>query len=54
MVAFTYDQWERLPIGMKEEMYVAGAIDALSTISVPPVAATAALCLESYTLPKTK
>ena len=35
MVAFTYDQWERLPIGMKE-MYVAGAIDWLSTVTTPP------------------
>src|SRR5262249_55588730 len=25
-VAFTYDQWERLPIGMRE-LYVAGAVD---------------------------
>jgi len=33
-VAFTYDQWERLPIGMRE-LYVAGAVDALSTISTP-------------------
>jgi hypothetical protein len=31
-VAFTYDQWERLPIGMKE-LYVAGAVDWLSTVS---------------------
>ena len=39
MVAFTYDQWERLPIGMKE-MYVAGAIDWLSTVTTPPAAGT--------------
>jgi hypothetical protein len=39
MVAFTYDQWERLPIGMKE-MYVAGAIDWLSTVTVAPAAGT--------------
>ena len=33
-VAFTYDQWERLPIGMRE-LYVAGAVDTISTISTP-------------------
>lgn len=36
-VAFTYDQWERLLIGLKE-FYVAGA---LSTIAVPAQAGTA-------------
>jgi hypothetical protein len=39
-VAFTYDQWERLSIGLKE-LYVAGAVDALSTIAVPAQAGTA-------------
>lgn len=39
-VAFTYDQWERLPIGLKE-IYIAGAVDALSTIAVPTQAGTA-------------
>ena len=38
-VFFTYDQWERLPIGLKE-MY-AGAVDALSTIAVSTQAGTA-------------
>jgi hypothetical protein len=38
-VAFTYDQWERLSIGLKE-LYVAGAV-ALSTIAVPAQAGTA-------------
>jgi hypothetical protein len=39
-VIFTYDQWERLSIGL-QEIYLAGAIDSLSTITVPPAAATA-------------
>ena len=39
-MAFTYDQWERLSIGLKE-LYVAGAVDALSTIAVPARAGTA-------------
>ena len=39
-VAFTYNQWERLAIGLKE-LYVAGAVDSLSTIAVPTQAGTA-------------
>jgi len=39
-VVFTYDQWERLAAGLKE-IYISGAIDAISTISVPAQAATA-------------
>jgi len=39
-VIFTYDQWERLSIGL-QEIYLAGAIDSLSTIAVPPAAGTA-------------
>jgi hypothetical protein len=38
-VAFTYDQWERLSTGL-QEIYLAGAIDSLSTITTPPAAAT--------------
>jgi hypothetical protein len=34
-VVFTYDQWERLSPGL-QEIYVSGAIDAVSTITVPP------------------
>jgi len=30
------DQWERLSIGL-QEIYLAGAIDSLSTITVPPL-----------------
>ena len=37
---FPADQWERLTIGL-QEIYLAGAIDSLSTITVPPAAATA-------------
>ena len=40
LVIFTYDQWERLSIGL-QEIYLAGAIDSLSTITTPPTAATA-------------
>jgi len=38
-VIFTYDQWERLSIGL-QEIYLAGAIDWLSTVAAPPSAAT--------------
>jgi hypothetical protein len=38
-VLFTYDQWERLSVGL-QEIYLAGAIDSLSTITTPPSAAT--------------
>jgi hypothetical protein len=38
-VVFTYDQWERLSPGLKE-IYVSGAIDAVSTIAVPAQAST--------------
>jgi hypothetical protein len=40
LVIFTYDQWERLSTGL-QEIYLAGAIDSLSTITIPPSAATA-------------
>jgi hypothetical protein len=40
LVIFTYDQWERLSAGL-QEIYLAGAIDSLSTIATPPTAATA-------------
>ena len=40
LVIFTYDQWERLSIGL-QEIYLAGAIDSLSTIAVPTQASTA-------------
>jgi hypothetical protein len=36
-VVFTYDQWERLSAGLKE-IYISGAIDAISTIAVPETA----------------
>jgi hypothetical protein len=39
-VIFTYDQWERLSIGL-QEIYLAGAIDATSTIAVPTQAGIA-------------
>jgi hypothetical protein len=39
-VIFTYDQWDRLSPGLKE-IYIAGAIDAVSTIAVPAQASTA-------------
>ena len=39
LVIFTYDQWERLSPGL-QEIYLAGAIDSLSTITTPPSAAT--------------
>ena len=39
LVIFTYDQWERLSTGL-QEIYLAGAIDSLSTITTPPAAAT--------------
>jgi hypothetical protein len=38
-VVFTYDQWERLSAGL-QEIYISGAIDAISTIAVPAQAAT--------------
>jgi hypothetical protein len=38
-VVFTYDQWERLSAGLKE-IYVSGAIDAVSTIAVPTQVST--------------
>jgi hypothetical protein len=38
-VVFTYDQWERLSQGLKE-IYVSGAIDAVSTIAVPTQVST--------------
>ena len=38
-VVFTSDQWERLSPGLKE-IYVSGAIDAVSTIAVPAQAST--------------
>jgi hypothetical protein len=40
LVIFTYDQWQQLSIGL-QEIYLAGAIDSLSTITTPPTAATA-------------
>jgi hypothetical protein len=39
LVIFTYDQWELLSAGL-QEIYLAGAIDSLSTITTPPSAAT--------------
>jgi hypothetical protein len=39
-VIFTYDQWERLSPGL-QEIYISGALDAVSTIAVPAQAATA-------------
>ena len=39
-VAFTYDQWARLSPGL-QEIYVSGAVDAVSTITVPAGASTA-------------
>ena len=40
LAIFSYDEWERLSIGL-QEIYLAGAIDSLSTITTPPSAATA-------------
>ena len=40
LVIFTYDEWERLSTGL-QEIYLAGAIDATSTIAVPTQAGTA-------------
>ena len=40
LVIFTYDQWERLSIGL-QEVYLAGAIDSFSTIAVPTQAGAA-------------
>jgi hypothetical protein len=39
-VVFSYDQWERLSTGLKE-IYISGAIDAVSTITTPAQAGTA-------------
>jgi hypothetical protein len=39
-VIFTYDRWERLSPGL-QEIYISGAIDAVSTITVPAGAMTA-------------
>jgi hypothetical protein len=39
-VVFTFDQWARLSPGL-QEIYISGALDAVSTISVPAQAATA-------------
>jgi hypothetical protein len=47
-VLFTYDQWERLSTGL-QEIYLAGAIDSLSTIAVPTQAATAKFYNECLT-----
>src|SRR5262249_6150632 len=38
-VIFTYDRWEQLSIGL-QEIYLAGAIDWLSTVATPPSAGT--------------
>jgi hypothetical protein len=40
LVIFTYDRWEQLSTGL-QEIYLAGAIDSLSTITTPPSAGTA-------------
>jgi hypothetical protein len=39
-VVFTFDQWARLSPGL-QEIYISGAIDAVSTISIPAQAPTA-------------
>ena len=39
-VVFTFDQWARLSPGL-QEIYISGALDAVSTISVPAQVATA-------------
>src|SRR5215813_10437612 len=39
-VVFTFDQWARLSVGLKE-IYISGAIDAVFTIAVPAQAGTA-------------
>jgi hypothetical protein len=39
-VVFTFDQWARLSPGL-QEIYISGALDAVSTIATPPQAATA-------------
>ena len=39
-VIFTFDQWARLSPGL-QEIYISGALDAVSTISVPAQVATA-------------
>jgi hypothetical protein len=39
-VVFTFDQWARLSPGL-QEIYISGAIDAVSTIAIPASAATA-------------
>jgi hypothetical protein len=40
VVVFTFDQWERLSVGL-QEVYISGALDAVFTIAVPAQAATA-------------
>jgi hypothetical protein len=39
-VVFTFDQWARLSPGL-QEIYISGALDAVSTIATPPQVATA-------------
>jgi hypothetical protein len=39
-VVFTFERWARLSPGL-QEIYISGALDALSTISVPAQVATA-------------
>jgi hypothetical protein len=39
-VVFTFDQWARLSPGL-QEIYISGALDAVSTISTPPQVSTA-------------
>src|SRR5215467_4739400 len=40
LAIFSYDEWEPLSIGL-QEIYLAGAIDSLSTVTTPPSAPTA-------------
>jgi hypothetical protein len=39
-VIFTFDQWARLSPGL-QEIYISGALDAVSTIAIPAQAPTA-------------
>jgi hypothetical protein len=39
-VVFTFDQWARLSPGL-QEIYISGALDAVSTVTVPAAAASA-------------
>ena len=39
-IFLTYDQWEKLPTALRE-VYVAGVVDGLSTVTVPEGAGTA-------------